>query len=50
MRGHSLPWPIVKDLLDDAKKLGIWNIRLYGGEPLLHQDLPRIVEYKLQSV
>jgi MoaA/NifB/PqqE/SkfB family radical SAM enzyme len=47
MPGHSLPWPIVKDLLDDAKKLGIWSIRLYGGEPLLHPDLPRIVEYSL---
>lgn len=47
MRGHSLPWPVVKDLLDDAKKLGIWNIRLYGGEPLLHPNLCRIVEYSL---
>ncbi len=47
MRGHALPWPVVKGLLDDAKKLGIWNIRLYGGEPLLHPDLLRIVEYSL---
>jgi len=47
MRGHSLPWPVVKGLLDDAKKLGIWSIRLYGGEPLLHPDLLRIVEYSL---
>ena len=48
MRGQSLSWPIVKSLLDDAKKLGIWSIRLYGGEPLLHPDLPRIVEYSLK--
>ena len=48
MQGHSLPWPVVKDLLEDAKKLGIWNIRLYGGEPLLHPDLTRIVEYSLK--
>jgi len=47
MPGHVLPWPVVKDLLDDAKKLGIYDVRLYGGEPLLHPDLPRIVEYGL---
>jgi MoaA/NifB/PqqE/SkfB family radical SAM enzyme len=47
MPGHRLPWPIVRNLLDDAKKLGIYNIRLYGGEPLLHPDLLRIVEYSI---
>jgi MoaA/NifB/PqqE/SkfB family radical SAM enzyme len=45
--GHELPLPIVLDLLDDAKALGIRSIRLYGGEPLLHKDLPKIVEHSV---
>ena len=45
MHGHQLPWATVRDLLDDCRKLGIRNIRLYGGEPLLHRDIVRIVEY-----
>jgi len=45
MPGSQLPWPIVRDLLDDCKRFGITSIRLYGGEPLLHRDLARIVGY-----
>jgi MoaA/NifB/PqqE/SkfB family radical SAM enzyme len=45
MAGHQLPLPIVKDLLDDAKSAGFESVRLYGGEPLLHRDLPGIVEH-----
>jgi cyclic pyranopterin phosphate synthase len=45
MPGSQLPYAVVRDLLDDARDLGIWDIRLYGGEPLLHRDLPRMVEY-----
>jgi MoaA/NifB/PqqE/SkfB family radical SAM enzyme len=45
MAGSQLPWPIVRDLLDDAVAAGIPNIRLYGGEPLLHKDIVRIVEH-----
>ena len=44
MAGSELPLPVVLDLLDDSKALGIPSVRLYGGEPLLHKDLPRIVE------
>jgi molybdenum cofactor biosynthesis enzyme MoaA len=47
MPGAQLPWPIVRDLLDDAKELGITGIRLYGGEPLIHKDIVRIVEYSI---
>ena len=47
MPGAQLPWPIVRDLLDDAKELGISGIRLYGGEPLVHKDVVRIVEYSI---
>lgn len=44
MPGSQLPWPILRDLLDDCKQLDIRSIRLYGGEPLLHKDVVRAVE------
>jgi molybdenum cofactor biosynthesis enzyme MoaA len=47
MPGAQLSWPVVRDLLDDCKEMGIRSIRLYGGEPLLHKDLVRIVEYSV---
>jgi cyclic pyranopterin phosphate synthase len=45
MPGEQLPWSVVRDLLSDAADLGIRNIRLYGGEPMMHKDLPRIVRH-----
>lgn len=48
MAGSQLSWSVIRDLLDDAKRLGIRSIRFYGGEPLLHKDLVRAVEYSLR--
>jgi len=45
MPGAQLPWPVVRDLLDDARAAGIWQARFYGGEPLLHPDLTRMVAH-----
>lgn len=45
MPGSQLSLAIVRDTLDDCKELGIRNIRFYGGEPLLHKDLVRMVEH-----
>ena len=45
MVGHELPWSIIQTVLDDAKALGIQSVRFYGGEPLLHRDLPRFIRY-----
>src|SRR5690349_20926518 len=45
MPNSRLDWEIVRDLLDDAREANISSIRLYGGEPLLHPDLPRMVEH-----
>ncbi len=45
MPGQTLPLRIVKDLLDDAHDAGFEGVRLYGGEPLLHPDLPEIVRH-----
>ena len=47
MPGAHLSWPVVRDLLQDCQEAGIRSIRLYGGEPLLHKDLTRIVEYSV---
>jgi cyclic pyranopterin phosphate synthase len=48
MPGSQLPWPMVRDLLDDAREIGMWDVRLYGGEPLLHPDLPKMVEHTVR--
>jgi MoaA/NifB/PqqE/SkfB family radical SAM enzyme len=45
MPGRQLPWRITRDLLNDAAAAGIWEARFYGGEPLLHPDLPRMIEH-----
>ncbi|MFO1050590.1 MAG: radical SAM protein [Planctomycetota bacterium] len=45
MPSQQLPLAVVRDLLDDAATAGVETIRLYGGEPLLHPDLPAMVEH-----
>ncbi|HEX6597986.1 MAG TPA: radical SAM protein [Gemmatimonadaceae bacterium] len=45
MSGSQLPFPIVRELLDDAKAAGFWDVRFYGGEPLLHPDLPKMIAH-----
>jgi molybdenum cofactor biosynthesis enzyme MoaA len=45
MVGSQLSWEMTRDLLDDASAAGISSVRLYGGEPLLHPDLPKMVEH-----
>jgi cyclic pyranopterin phosphate synthase len=48
MPNSQLEWPMVRDLLDDAREAGFYSIRLYGGEPLLHPDLARMVDHSLR--
>lgn len=43
MLGECLPFGMVSEALEDAKECGFDVVRLYGGEPLLHKDLPRMV-------
>jgi cyclic pyranopterin phosphate synthase len=43
MHGEILPLKLVDGVLEDARAAGFRVIRLYGGEPLLHRDLPQIV-------
>jgi cyclic pyranopterin phosphate synthase len=49
MPGSQLPLAVVRDLIDDAKAAGIWHIRFYGGEPLLHPDLPAMVRHAVEA-
>ncbi len=43
MPGQQLPLKLVVNLLHDAKAAGFQTVRLYGGEPLLHRDLPQMI-------
>lgn len=43
MAGQELPTPVLRALVDDAAQLGVRSLRLYGGEPMLHRDLPEVV-------
>jgi MoaA/NifB/PqqE/SkfB family radical SAM enzyme len=43
MKGQQLPLSVVVDLLHDASEAGFHTVRLYGGEPLLHRDLSRMI-------
>jgi len=48
MAGTQLSLEMVKGVLEDCAEYGIKNVRLYGGEPLLHRDLAKIVEYAVK--
>lgn len=43
MPGEQLSLATIRDVLDDAAEAGIQRVRYYGGEPLLHPDLPAMV-------
>lgn len=47
MTGEQLSLDEVKTLLTDAKSAGVELVRLYGGEPLLHRDLPEMVRHSV---
>ena len=47
MPGAQLSWSLIRDLLLDAQRGGFESVRLYGGEPLLHPNLPQIAAYAL---
>ncbi len=45
MPGASLDLETMRTVLEDARAAGVFKVRLYGGEPLLHPDLPAIIEH-----
>lgn len=45
MLGQHLTLDMVRTLLDDAAASGMTTVRLYGGEPLVHPDLPEMIRH-----
>jgi MoaA/NifB/PqqE/SkfB family radical SAM enzyme len=45
MVGAHLTYDSVSQILDDAREAGVNRVRYYGGEPLLHPDLHRMIAY-----
>jgi MoaA/NifB/PqqE/SkfB family radical SAM enzyme len=43
MTGSSLSYEIVANAIEDANKAGFYRFRFYGGEPLLHPEINKIV-------
>jgi cyclic pyranopterin phosphate synthase len=43
MLGEQLPFHVVAQALEDASEAGFQFVRLYGGEPLLHPDIAKMV-------
>lgn len=48
MPGQQLPLPLVREVLEDIKEASFEVVRLYGGEPLVHSDIVKIVEYSTE--
>jgi MoaA/NifB/PqqE/SkfB family radical SAM enzyme len=48
MPGKQLSLGMVKDLLTDGRAGGAEVLRLYGGEPLLHPDLPATIRHGVE--
>jgi MoaA/NifB/PqqE/SkfB family radical SAM enzyme len=46
---QNMPTPRVRDLIDEAVKIGTQTLVITGGEPLLHPDLPEIIRYARQA-
>lgn len=41
----SLPLPMIRDIVAQAKPLGLSSVKLTGGEPLMHPDILDILRY-----
>ncbi len=50
MEPWELPLPLFKELMDDARALGVQHVYITGrGEPGLHPDLPAMLRYAKQK-
>ena len=45
MVGSRLPLELVRQALSDASEAGVSTARFFGGEPLLHPDLPAMIAH-----
>lgn len=48
MPGEQLSLEMVQEVLNDAHSIGVETVRLYGGEPLLHKNLPDMVRHSTE--
>jgi len=48
MPGAQLSLSMATDAIDDAADAGMTGVRFYGGEPLLHPQLPQMVAHAVQ--
>lgn len=49
MPGRAIALDVARQVLDDARAAGVGRVRIYGGEPLLHRELPQIVAHAIDS-
>lgn len=45
MSGNTLTLDELRSVLDDGRAAGVDTVRLYGGEPLLHRELPQVIAH-----
>jgi len=48
MAGAQLSTSMVTEVLDDAKEHGVYSVRFYGGEPLLHPGLADMIAHAVR--
>ena len=41
----SIPFPVLRERIDALHRLGVVQIAMLGGEPLLHEDIDKVVEH-----
>lgn len=44
-KGNDIPFELAVNAIADAKKLGINRVHFTGGEPLLYENLPQLIEF-----
>ena len=49
MPGAQMSLEMAQGVIEDARQAGIETIRLYGGEPLLHPQLPEMVDSAVRA-
>jgi radical SAM protein with 4Fe4S-binding SPASM domain len=42
-KGHELPFGHLESIFDQLEKMGVFEIRINGGEPLLHREIRKIL-------
>lgn len=43
-KGNEIPFEVLKSISEECYDMGVFYVKLGGGEPLLHKDFPKILE------